>query len=72
MVKRRFKEMEVSEIESGHGLAVVHGVVTSLLPVKKSKIDDTRRYFSANISDGINTVKVVSLNHPYIAIQKVQ
>ena len=42
MAKRKFEEMEVSEIESAHGSAIIHGIVTSLSPLKNLKTDKTR------------------------------
>lgn len=59
--KRKLEEFEVSEVTCTecHN-AIIHGVVTELSPVKKSKKDKKRKYFCRAMSDGESSVPVVS------------
>ena len=52
-------DVDVSEIESTGDNVTVHGFITALSPVKKSK---TNKYFNARLSDGKKTMRVVSFN----------
>lgn len=59
--KRKFEEFEVSEVASAEfKSAIVHGVVTELSPMKKSKKDERTKYFCGALSDGKSCVRVVS------------
>ena len=48
MTKRKLEDVDVSEIDSPFENVTVHGVVTSLSPVKVSKKNDQKRYFHAS------------------------
>ena len=58
--KRTSDECNVSEIVESKRVKV-HGVVTTLSPVKKGKASN-RKYFDAHISDGKEVVRVVSFS----------
>ena len=60
-VKRKL-EFDVSEIQDTHNHATIHGVIGCLSPIKTSKKDATKKYFNAAISDGIQTVRMVSFD----------
>ena len=60
-VKRKL-ELDVSEIQDTHHHATVHGVVGCLSPMKTSKKDATKKYFNAAISDGKQTLRMVSFD----------
>ena len=57
--KRKFEEFEVGDVRDC-GSAIVHGVVTDLSPVRKSKRDEKVRFFSGQICDSKSSVGVVS------------
>ena len=52
-------EWEVSEIAESKSTNV-HGVVTEVSPVKKSKCNPSVKYFDGKISDGKESVHIVS------------
>lgn len=52
MTKRKLEDIDVLEIDSPFANVTVHGVVTSLSPVKVSRKNDQKGYFHANITDG--------------------
>ena len=58
-MKSKFDELDVCDVKDS-GSAIMHGVVTKLSPVKKSKRDDKVKYFNGQISDGKGCVRVVS------------
>lgn len=53
-------DFEVSDIESPYNKVTVHGMITGLSPVKSSKKNAERKYFSAKLSDGKKTMRVIS------------
>ena len=57
--KRKVEEFDVCDIKES-GSAIVHGVVTELSPIKKSKKDENLKYFSGQLSDGKKCVRVIS------------
>ena len=57
-LKRKLEEFDVSEVKECYN-AVVHCVMTDLSPVKKSKKDETKKYFSGQISDGKECLRVI-------------
>ncbi len=59
--KRVEREWDVSEILTAK-TASVHGVITEVSPVKKSRNNESIRYFHGEFSDGIKHVKVVSFD----------
>ena len=52
-------EYEVSELQNSSN-AIVHGVVTDLSPLKRSKKDAKVRYFSGLLSDEKGCVRLIS------------
>ena len=55
------EEFDVSEVACKEcSKAIIHGVVTELSPIKKSKEDESRKYFFGAMSDGKHCVRVVS------------
>ena len=58
-MKRKLEEFDVSKVKINDG-TIVHGVVTDLSPMKKSKKDESRKYFSAQVSDGKKCLRVTS------------
>ena len=56
--KRKLEYFDVSEAKESSN-AVVDGVVTDLSPVKKSKKDDSVKYFSSEVSDGKTRLRVI-------------
>lgn len=58
--KRSVEDFKVSELEECDGQATVHGMVTELSPLKRSKKDDSVRYFFGTMSDGKSSVRVIS------------
>ena len=60
MTKRKIEEVDidVSDVKTTLDNAKVHGVVTELSPVKLSK--KNQKYFSGRITDGKNTIGVLS------------
>ena len=59
--KRKMDEWDVSDAKQSSS-AIVHGVITQLSPIKKSKKDETKQYFNAQISDGRKSLRVVSFD----------
>ena len=57
--KLAMEEFDVGDVKEC-GSAIVHGVVTDLSPVKKSKKDEKMRYFSGQLSDDKSCVRVIS------------
>ena len=58
---KRQREWDISDIEvSKH--ACVHGVVTDLSPLKKSRKNKDVQYFHSQLSDGKTAVKVLSFD----------
>ena len=55
--KRKLNFRDVSSVEEPADSASVHGVVTSLSPIKSSKSGS--RYFDGALSDGKDTMKLV-------------
>ena len=57
--------MDVSEVESPYEGVTVHGVITSLSPIKEGTSQDSHnyQYFSAKMSDGKKSMRVISF-HP--------
>ena len=73
MLKMAFKrklEFDVSEAEEC-GIAVVHGVVVEVTPVKKSRSDKKVKYFNGQISDGKKSVRLVSFQ-PHVVRKALQ
>ena len=62
--KRKLDYFEVSEAKETSS-AVVDGMLTELSPVKKSKRDDSVKYFTGEVCDGKGSVRVISVNHSY-------
>ena len=60
--KRRRDDFDVSEIESIWDNATIHGIVTAISPVKASKSNEQMRYFNAKLSDGNQTIRVISFS----------
>ena len=60
MAKRKLEDVDVSDIDSPIENVTVHGVVTSLSPVKASKKMDHKKYFNANITDGKTAMRLIS------------
>ena len=54
--KRKVEEFDVCDI--------VHGVVTELSPIKKSKKEEKLKYFSDQLSDEKKCVCVISFESP--------
>ena len=59
-LNRKFEEFDVSEVKES-GNAVVHGVMTDVSPVKKSKNDQSIKYFSGQLSNSKGCMRVISL-----------
>ena len=59
MALKRRLEFDVSEAKEC-GSAVVHSVVVEVSPVKKSKKDEKVKYFRGQISNGKESVRVIS------------
>ena len=57
--KINFDEFDVSEVMESKN-AIVHGVVTDLKPLKKSKKDEIVKYFSGELCDGKSSVRLIS------------
>ena len=57
--KRRVEEFDVCDIKESES-TIVHGGVTELSPIKKSKKDKKLKYFSGQLSDGKKCVRVIS------------
>ena len=58
-LKRKFEDFDVSEMKECSG-AVVHGIITDLSLMKRSK-DVNVKYFSGQLSDGKGSARVISL-----------
>ena len=56
--KRKLKYFEVSEAKESSN-AVVNGMVTELSPVKKSKKDESVKYFTGEVCDGKGSLRVI-------------
>lgn len=56
--KRKLDDFDASEVKESKN-AVVHGVITELSPVKKSKKDESVKYFSGKLSDDKDSVRVI-------------
>ena len=56
--KRKFEEFDVSNTKQSPN-AIVHGVVTSLSPIKKSKKSENVEFFSGLFSDGNGCKRVI-------------
>ena len=56
--KRKLDDFNASEVKESKN-AVVHGVITELSPVKKSKKDESVKYFSGKLSDDKDSVRVI-------------
>ena len=57
--KINFDEFDVSDVKESRN-AIVHGVVTDLKPLKKSKKDEMVKYFSGELCDGKNSIRLIS------------
>ena len=57
-VKRKLEEWDVSDIKP----SVVHGVVTALSPIKTSHKNSSFKYFDGRLSDGGNSVRLISFD----------
>lgn len=55
------REWDASEIETSD-VACVHGIVTSLSPVMKSRENNTVQYFHGELRDGKNCYRVISFD----------
>lgn len=58
-MKRKLEEFNLCDLKECRS-AIIHGVVTELSPVKRSKRDDNVKYFSGQLCDGKISVRVVS------------
>jgi hypothetical protein len=52
------RKADVSEVKESKN-AVVHGVITELSPVKKSRKNESVKYFSGQLCDGKDSVRVI-------------
>ena len=50
-VKRKLEEWDVSDAKQSSN-AIVHGVITQLSPIKRSKRDENKQSFNGQLSDG--------------------
>lgn len=48
IVKRKLEEWDAKRSSN----AIVHGVITQLSPIKRSKKDENKQYFNGQLSDG--------------------
>ena len=66
MSKRKL-DLEPKELTSRIDGATVHGLLTSMSPVKKSRKNEKNTYFTARLSDGEKSVRLISFDsklHP--------
>ena len=71
MAKRKFEELELSNLPENCDHGIVHGVVTELSLMKKSATNC--HYFQAQLSDGTKSIKVVAFDpslHPTAECRK--
>ena len=59
MKRNVIDEFYLSEVKESAS-ATVHGIVTELSPLKKSKKDDKIHYFNGHLSDGKTSLRLVS------------
>ena len=57
--KRKLEEFDASDVQNSKG-ATVHGIVTDLSPVKKSKKNEKIQYFKGELSDDKGCVRIIS------------
>lgn len=60
--RKREEGLEVLQIEAPCEKVTVHGLVTSLSPIKASKKNDSVKYFNANLTNGKKSIRVVSFS----------
>ena len=58
--KRKFEELDLSNLPEDCDHGIVHGVVTELSTIKKSATNC--QYFQAQLSDGTKSIKVVEFD----------
>jgi ssDNA-binding replication factor A large subunit len=56
--KRKADDFDASEVKESKNV-VVHGVITELSPVKKSRKNESIKYFSGQLCDGKDSVRVI-------------
>ena len=59
MAKRKLELESVANINEQRDSATVHCVLTELSPVKRSKKDENKTYFTAKLTDGKKSIRVV-------------
>ena len=61
MAKRKLESESVANINEQRDSATVHCVLTELSPVKRSKKDENKTYFTAKLTDGKNQSELFRL-----------
>ena len=60
MAKRKFEELDVSDLNAETSCATVHGAILELSPVKVSRKNRDVKYFEAKLTDGKKVARLVS------------
>ena len=61
-MKWKVEEVETSELDSPKEQVTIHGVITEVSPVRKSRNNPNRKYLCGKITDGKKVLKLVSFD----------